>query len=143
MYRFLYQILRSSRGAERTKPLGSIRKPCTGAVVSHYKLDVIVRVCSVSIRRPKSRSCLRFVSTRNHYASMLLCYVVGSTLEHVPFSYEGTLDHDCFSSIISFEIALLRSMPCFAPYFVRLHRHQNVPYANLVSHIIIYVATRM
>ena len=34
---------------------------------------------------------------------------------------------------IPFEIALLRTLHCFALCFVRLHRHRQVRYANLIS----------
>ena len=39
---------------------------------------------------------------------------------------------------IPFEIALLRTLHCFELCFARLHRHRQVPYANLV-YIYIYV----
>ena len=39
---------------------------------------------------------------------------------------------------IPFEIALLRTLHCFELCFARLHRHRQVPYANLV-YIYIYI----
>ena len=40
---------------------------------------------------------------------------------------------------IPFEIALLRTLHCFELCFARLHRHRQVPYANLV-YIYIYIS---
>ena len=53
-------------------------------------------------------------------------------------SFESTFDNVSFSFGIPFEIALLRTVPCFELYFVRLHRRRKAPYANLV-YIYIYM----
>jgi len=55
-----------------------------------------------------------------------------STFEHASFSFESTIDNASFSFEIPFEIALLRTVPRFELYFVRLHRRRKAPYANLV-----------
>ena len=40
---------------------------------------------------------------------------------------------------IPFGIALLRTLHCFELCFARLHRHRQVPYANLFIYIYIYI----
>ena len=84
----------------------------------------------------------RPLSARNDCSNMLLfsfettldhaSFSFESTFEHASFSLESTFDHACFSFEIPCEIALLRKVICFELYFVRLHRHRKVPYANLV-----------
>ena len=99
------------------QPLAA-RNRCSGVPRSHLALEITTRrrlfvFGNIRKRRPsvnaRSRGSSKRRWIRQHFR--VSC--------GIPFE-------------IPFEIALLRTLHCFELCFARLHRHRQVPYANLV-----------
>ena len=105
------------------QPLAA-RNRCSGVPRSHLALEITARARffvfgNTRKRRPsvsaRSRGSSKRRWIRQHFR----------VSSGIPFE-------------IPFEIALLRTLHCFELCFARLHRHRQVPYANLV-YIYIYI----
>ena len=115
------------------QPLG-VRKHWSGVPRGHLALEISARACFFGPGNTRKR---RFsVSARSRGSSKRRWIRRRFRVScGIPFE-------------IPFKIALLRTLHCFEMCFARLHRHRQVPYANLVymyiytyiyTHIYIYI----
>ena len=104
------------------QPLAA-RNRCSGVPRSHLALEITARarffVFGNTRKRRPSVSARSRGSSKRRWIRQRFRVSCG-----IPFE-------------IPFEIALLRTLHCFELCFARLHRHRQVPYANLV-YIYIY-----
>ena len=106
------------------QPLAA-RNRCSGAPRSYLALEITVRARvfvfgNIRNRRP-SVSARSRGSSKRRWIRQHLRVPCG-----IPFE-------------ILFEISMLRTLHCFELCFARLHRHRQVPYANLVYIYYIYI----
>ena len=109
-----------------------------------WALEINARACFFVFRgncvlKITARACFEGTDTRNHCSSMHF-FPSKALSSMLRTSFECTFDNASFSFDIPLEIALLRTVPCFELYFVRLHRRRKAPYANLVC---IYLYRRL
>ena len=115
------------------------RNHCSAVLRSHWPFEIAARAC-----RGRSHLALEITARAR-------LFVFGNTRKRRPSvsarswgsnKRRWIRQHFRVSCRIAFEIpfeiALLRTLHCFELCFARLHRHRQVPYANLV-YIYIYI----
>ena len=97
---------------------GNTRKRCSSVAFSHISLEITARACSAAAGHSDSLfgRASKQLCPRNHGSS----------------KRRWIRRHFRVSCRIPFGTALLRTLRCFELCYVRLHRHRQVPYANLV-----------
>ena len=117
------------------------RNHCSAALRSHRPLEIAARACRGASWRSKSPLEHAFsCSATPANAAPALALRAAARASVVGFDDAFAFPAESLST--PFGIALLRTLHCFELCFARLHRHRQVPYANLV-YIYIYTYIRI
>ena len=104
------------------------RNHCSAVLRSHWPLEIAARACREATWRSKSLLEHAFSCSATVANDAPALALRGRSSSKRRWIRQHFRVHCGFP----FEIALLRTLHCFELCFARLHRHRQVPYANLV-----------